>query len=442
MATEKLPADNQQHLPNQQPPPIPHMSTRLSPADAFASPSPHVQVAQYARKQPLSNHHTPHHVAQPPRALIRTHQSHPNSRNLSRRPSERTLAHHQSNSYAHSRTASHLSSPLIASPQLSHFRDPSLSAHVSYVPDTRSPTYDHWAAGVSPIHKLKSYHSPGKDVEASPILPQGFQSIGSGEGLIISTRKTYDLEVLNSDEKASRASQAQTFPGLVSIPASYFFRIEQLLITLQVHLSLSAFLLSVGITVYTLLALLLAITTSPLCLCHTSSSTLRESLIIRLLPPLNFQRRCIFADPIVPHTPSKRHLYKSRTESSAHATFNTSNQARSTSPTHQPVKPSSLIFTHLLSPFIALPLTVCAWIMALAWLLSAMIAHEQTAGASDDEQRMAESLVGFWFWWLDCCRIDEEEEVTVEEQGRRAVGDRGRARERRRRSSLCSREDV
>lgn len=167
---------------------------------------------------------------------------------------------------------------------------------------------------------------------------------------------------------------------------------------------------------YTILVLIFILLTTPFHLCSsdpTKSASART--IYFLLPPLNAQRRCIFASAIPSSLSHSLHA-KDRTEGSPSAP-----------PTHDnfilPCRTTALISTHLLSPFISLPLTLGAWITAFAWLPSAMLSHERTAGVSDDERRMAERLVRVWVWWLDRSVVDTEQERRGRKKSRYGSGD-------------------
>lgn len=57
-----------------------------------------------------------------------------------------------------------------------------------------------------------------------------------------------------------------------------------------------------------------------------------------------------------------------------------------------------LILTHLLAPCAALPIALCAWVVAFFWACSATINDESSHG---DGRGLAMTVIDWWIWWLE-----------------------------------------
>jgi len=119
--------------------------------------------------------------------------------------------------------------------------------------------------------------------------------------------------------------------------------------------------------IWTLIALFLTLLSQPVRLC-AARPTFGQQLGGLLGPVLNLQLRCIYT-PVPAHAGDE--------DGGSYHTL-------------------SLIFAHLLSPFLSLGMAVAAWVLAVYWILAAVVGDPVGDDKRDDGK---EAVLGLRRWW-------------------------------------------
>ncbi|GAB7362570.1 hypothetical protein MBLNU230_g2886t1 [Neophaeotheca triangularis] len=127
---------------------------------------------------------------------------------------------------------------------------------------------------------------------------------------------------------------------------------------------------------WTLIALIITALSQPVRLCARRPS-FSQQLGGLLGPALNLQLRCVYT-PLPPHADD---------DSTYH--------------------PSTLVVTHLFSPFLGMAMAVAAWVVAVYWLLAAVVGDPVGDDKRDDGKEAVLGLRGWWeSWFVRCLRHD------------------------------------
>lgn len=134
--------------------------------------------------------------------------------------------------------------------------------------------------------------------------------------------------------------------------------------------------LSVLNALWTLIALVITSLSQPVRLCARRPS-FSQQLGGLLGPALNLQLRCIYT-PLPPHADD---------DSTYH--------------------PARLVFAHLLSPFLGIAMIIAAWVVAVYWILAAVVGDPVGDDKRDDGKEAVLGLRGWWeSWFVRCFRQD------------------------------------